>query len=160
MEINVIIYQFNSSDALSIRDAVEAFENPPIRHDLNLFHTRFPKIPELFTSLRARNSLLHNSLKVTKELLTTASELPDVFSGIIGTDIARLLNKNPGYDSLSIVDATYIDDTSTALPNTITSNMTTKSKYCPVMLNGRLLHLNLFWMLSVIVLQWTPWSNV
>ncbi|KAF0748382.1 Uncharacterized protein FWK35_00032412 [Aphis craccivora] len=131
MEIKGIINQFKSSDALSIRDAKEAFETSSIQHDLNLIFTHFSKIPKLITSLEARNLLLHNSLKVMEGLLTTASELPDVFSEKIKTKITRLLNKNPGYDSLSMINA-YINGTSTVLPNTITSNMASKFKYCPV----------------------------
>jgi hypothetical protein len=129
MEIKGVINQFKSSEALSIRDAKKAFETPSIQHDLNLIYTHFSKIPELITSI-SRNLLLNNSLKVMEELLTTASELPDVFSEKKNrTKITRLLNKNPGYDSLSMID-TYIDGTSTVLPNTITSNMTSKFKYC------------------------------
>lgn len=131
MEIKGIINQFKSSDALSIHDAKEAFETSSIQHDLNLIFTYSFKIPEPITSLEARNLLLHNSLKVMEGLLTTASEMPDVFSEKIKTKITRLLNKNPGYDSLSMIDA-YINGTSTVLPNTITSNMASKFKYCPV----------------------------
>lgn len=68
MEIMGIINQFNSSDVLSIRDAKEVFENPSIQHDLNLISTHFSKISELITILEARHLLLHNLLKVMKEL--------------------------------------------------------------------------------------------
>lgn len=58
MEIKGIINQSNSSDALSNRDAKEAFENPSIQHYLNLIYTHFYKIPEIITSLEAINLLL------------------------------------------------------------------------------------------------------
>lgn len=57
-----------------------AFETSSIQHDLNMILTHFSKTPELITSLEARNLVLHNSLKVMEELLTTASELPNVCS--------------------------------------------------------------------------------
>ena len=66
-----------------------------------------------------------------EELLTTASKLTVVFSEKIRTKITRLLNKNPGYDSLSIIDV-YINGTSTVLSNIITSNMASKFKNCTV----------------------------
>jgi hypothetical protein len=62
MEIKGVINQFKSSDALSIRDAKEAFETQSIQHDLNLIYTHFSKIPELITSLESKNLLLHDSL--------------------------------------------------------------------------------------------------
>lgn len=126
MKIKGIINQFNSYDALSIRDAKEAFENQSMQHDLNLIHTHFSKIPELITSVETRNLLLYNSLKIMKELLTTTSKLLDFFSGKIRTKITQLLNN----DSLSMIDV-YINCTSTALSNAITSNMATKIKYYP-----------------------------
>jgi hypothetical protein len=132
MEIKGVINQFKSSGALLIHDVKKAFETPSIQHNLNLIYTHFSKIPELITSLESRNLLLHNSLKVMEELLTTMSELPDVFSEKIRKKITRLLKENLGYDSLNMID-TYINGTSTVLHNTITGNMASKFKYCPVM---------------------------
>jgi hypothetical protein len=75
----LVTNQFKSSDVLPIRDTKEAFETPLIQYDLNFIYTHFSKILKLTTSLGARN-LLHNSLKVMEELLSTAAGLPDVFS--------------------------------------------------------------------------------
>lgn len=43
MEIKEIINNFNSSNAISIRDAKETFETPSTPHDLNLIYTIFLK---------------------------------------------------------------------------------------------------------------------
>lgn len=126
-----VILELDSSEAMSIPLSKEAFEDASIKKNIALIKTHFAHIPEYIKKLETRSLLLEDSLKLIKEALTINSQLPDVFPEKVRTKLARVLDKNPGYESLCQIND-YINGNGEALPKMITSLMAPNFKYCPV----------------------------
>lgn len=129
--IKGVVNDFDSAEAMAVRQSKEAFNDSDIKKNIALISTHFSHIPAGIKKLETRGLALTESIQLMNKIRQINSTLPDVFPRRVKEKFENILCNNPGFEPLCQIDS-FINGTGELLPETISANIAPKFKYCPV----------------------------
>lgn len=129
--IKGVLNDFDSADGTIVRQCKEAFEDSSIKKSIAMITAHFSHIPESIKMLETRGLTLNESIQMMIKIRKLNSELPEIFPRKLKEKFENILQNNPGFEPLCQINS-FINGMGELLPETISSNVAPKFKYCPV----------------------------
>ncbi|XP_022180013.1 uncharacterized protein LOC111040403 [Myzus persicae] len=95
-----IVYSLDKEEAISIKNAQKYFFDPSLAANLVFIKSNFGFIPDVMTSLEAKNIPLSDAIKLIEDVFFKLNLVPGTVGKMIQEKMNDVLEKNKGYQTL------------------------------------------------------------